>query len=535
MAARLTTYFVVAIVAATLIAGLIVGAQRDDNSGPVDLIIHNGHVYTADAHGTMAQAIAVRGNTILRVGTDREVMRYRRPQTEVIDANGAAVLPGFNDSHASLVADGFAQQDIDLSDATTIEDVRLRIAAWAETHPEASWIRGHGATASAFATMTKTELDEIAEDRPVVLFSQDGAQAWVNSAALRAAGISKKGSRSESADIVRDRRGEATGVLRGTALNLMHTSMPAPSRDDRAEALSAALDQAPRHGITSVQDFIEKIEDVDLYADLKTDTRVHEDVRVYLAVPVPAGVNAASRLDALAQRFPDDPSIKTGAAYIRAGATSEDLQRAVADIDRHKWQVAVETPDAVSVHDALDAFDAAAKANTDRNADRRHRLERIGDVNQEDLVRFKRGRWIAVLLPSQMPGLMAEETPVEPPSLDVLHWPARSLEKAGAHLAFGTGDPSHPGSPLAGIASIVTRQNAPDEALALKAAINAWTSNASWASFDEHRKGTLAPGMLADLVVLSDDIFKMRPEAIPSATVDVTVIDGRIVYRRKTS
>ena len=141
---------------------------------------------------------------------------------------------------------------------------------------------------------------------------------------------------------------------------------------------------------------------------------------------------------------------------------------------------------------------------------------------------------MAVLLPSQMPDFDGD-TPAEAPSLDVRHWPARSLETAGAHVAFGIGDPVRLASPLESIAAVVTRRGAPDEALALKAAINAWTSDAAWASFDEHRKGTLAPGMLADIVVLSDNIFKMRPEAISSATVDVTVIDGRVVYRRKSS
>src|SRR5919108_4920278 len=117
MAARLTTYVVVAIVAATLIAGLIVGAQRDDNSGPVDLIIHNAKLYTADSLGSMAEAVAVRGNTILHVGSNREVLRYRRPQTTVIDAKGVAVLPGFNDAHASFIAGGLAHRGIDLFDA----------------------------------------------------------------------------------------------------------------------------------------------------------------------------------------------------------------------------------------------------------------------------------------------------------------------------------------------------------------------------------------------------------------------------------
>src|SRR5512134_1639896 len=116
MAARLTTYLVVAIVAATLIAGLIVGAQRDDSDGPVDLIVHNAEVYTADGDGTVAEAVAIRGNQILRVGDEREIVRLRRPQTQMIDANGATVLPGFNDAHAHILAGGLNAGRVDLRD-----------------------------------------------------------------------------------------------------------------------------------------------------------------------------------------------------------------------------------------------------------------------------------------------------------------------------------------------------------------------------------------------------------------------------------
>ena len=534
MAARLTTYLVVAIVSATLIAGLIVGAQRDDNSGPVDLIIHNAHVYTADARGTTAEAVAVRGNTILRVGSDHDVMRYRRPQTEVIDANGGAVLPGFNDAHASLIAAGLRQQEVDLAGAVAIEDVEQRIAGWADAHPEAAWITGHGWTPAAFPDVTRMDLDRIVGDRPVVMWSQNASAAWVNSAALRAAKITLR-TRTEGSDVARDRRGEPTGVLRGAAVALVRSRMPAISRDDRAGALAAALDEAPRRGITSVHDFVEQSSDLDFYTELRSDPGAREDVRIYIGVPVTAGEHAAAKLDELAKRFPDDPSIKTGVAYIRAGTSAADLTQIVGAIDRDDWQIAVEAPDASAVHDALAAFDAAARANTNRSADRRHRLEGVRDVLTDDLRAFKSGRWIAVLFPSQLVTPQGEDGRGDAPSLDLLHWPARSLTASGAHLAFGTDAPAGLADPLASIAALTTRHTAPDEELALKSAINAWTSGAAWASFDEHRKGTLEHGMLADLVVLSDDIFKMPPEAVGSAKVAVTIIDGRVVYRRKTS
>ena len=131
MAARLTAYVVVGIVAATLIAGLIVGAQRDDTDGPVDIIVHNAKVYTAGTNGTMAEAVAIRGNQILRVGSEREVTRLRKPQTTMIDAKGAAVLPGFNDAHVHFINGGLGLERIDLADADTVDEVQSRIRTWA--------------------------------------------------------------------------------------------------------------------------------------------------------------------------------------------------------------------------------------------------------------------------------------------------------------------------------------------------------------------------------------------------------------------
>jgi len=140
MAARITTYVVVGIVAATLIAGLIVGAQRDDNDGPIDLIIHNAKVYTANSRNEVAEAVAIRGNQILRVGSEREINRLRKPQTQVIDAKGAAVLPGFNDAHVRFIEGGLALDRIDLTDAVDAADIQRRIREWAESNPDRPWV-----------------------------------------------------------------------------------------------------------------------------------------------------------------------------------------------------------------------------------------------------------------------------------------------------------------------------------------------------------------------------------------------------------
>ncbi|MGH9372850.1 MAG: amidohydrolase family protein, partial [Vicinamibacterales bacterium] len=144
MAARLTAYLVVSIVAATLIAGLIVGAQREDSDGPVDLIVQNATVYTADRRGTMAEAVAVRGNQVLRVGSNREIARLQRPQTVILDARGGAVVPGFNDASMHLLRGGLTFASVDLSGATNASETLERISAWSAANPTAAWVVGRG-------------------------------------------------------------------------------------------------------------------------------------------------------------------------------------------------------------------------------------------------------------------------------------------------------------------------------------------------------------------------------------------------------
>src|SRR5687768_6300590 len=143
MAARLTSFVIVGIIGIRLIAGLIVGAQRDDD-GLVDLIVHNGVVFTGEADGDMPQAVAIRGNQILKVGTNREILRMQRPQTVTIDANGAAVVPGFNDAHLHLVRGGLTLQGVDLTGAATLDEAVQRVDAWAQANPKAAWITGRG-------------------------------------------------------------------------------------------------------------------------------------------------------------------------------------------------------------------------------------------------------------------------------------------------------------------------------------------------------------------------------------------------------
>jgi predicted amidohydrolase YtcJ len=552
MAARLATYLVVLIVAGTLIAGLIVGAQRDDDSGPVDLIIHNAKVYAADDLGSVADAVAIRGNKILRVGGEREIMRYKRPQTTVIDAKGAAVLPGFDDAHVSLVAAGLARDGVQLFGAATLDEVQERIAAWTAAHPDAAWITGGGWSYDLFADLPlHSQLDAAAGDRPAQLLSHDGQALWLNSKALAAAGIGRKTRDPKHGVIVRDRRGEPTGLLKGAAMALAEKALPKPTREERARALQLAIRDAQQRGITSVQDVGAAPGDLDLY-DAARDAGTLS-LRVYAAVP--AARTTPEDLDAIAKRYPDDPLLKTGLAsialdgsvesqtaamlepYAPKGSTAGDLRmpaaelgRLVALLDLRGWQIAVDASGDRAVREALDAFGAVAKNAQAVKA--RHRIENVTAVDAADLPRFGALGVIATMQPQHGSGGLVNWARSLGPERAPLGWPARSLSAANAHLAFGTDAPSLPLDPLAGLRAAVARPElqAPEQ-LTLKSAINAWTSGAAWASFDEHRKGTLKPDMLADIVILSTDIFA-GPAKLAAADVVMTIFDGRIVYRR---
>jgi predicted amidohydrolase YtcJ len=466
MAARLTAYIVALIVSVTFIAGLIVGAQRDAN-GPVDLIVVNGSVYTADGDNTMAEAVAVQGNKILLVGSNREVQRLRRPQTVVVDAKGGAVLPGFNYTATNFIADGLSLGHVNLEGADTLLAIESTIKAWTAANPDREWVLGHGWSVDAFGDRAPTRqlLDALVPDRPAFLIAADGERAWVNTAALQRAQITRRTLHPADGTIVKDpRTGEPTGVLVDEAMTLVTRVLPAPTRDERTAALHAAIEDAHRRGVTSVQDLSASVSDLDLYDTVRKDKKL--DLRVYAALPGHVEMTDAEldALDAVRTKYADDPLLKTGAITLIADDdTDDELREIVKELDDRGWQVIIQAIGAGAVRMAKDAVDYAAGRNQEPERDRRHRVEQA-----------------------------RADDPVE-----------------GVQLAVTAK------RPLARAVDDVTRE-------------------AAWASFDEHRKGTIERDMLADLVILTSDIFAADAERPVDVDVAATIFDGRVVYTRPT-
>lgn len=575
MAARLTALIVVTIVTVTVIAGLIVGAQRDDSSGPVDLIVYNAKVFPADGTAPFEGAVAVRGNQILRVGQTREVRRLRRPQTTEIDARGGTLLPGFNDAHLHLVSGGLGMDRVNLLEATTLEAIERAIVAFATANPTHPWVIGRGWYYQPFpgGLPTRELLDRLIPDRPAYMTAYDGHTAWVNTRALELAGITKKTPDPVNGVIVKDpKTGAPTGVLKESAQDLVRRHLPEVTREDRKRALRRAIGEAHRLGITSVQNASGSADEFELYDELRKSRELK--LRVYSAISIGADLDDTrlAELEVLRAKYPDDPLFKTGAVKLmgdgvieshtaamlapyanrpdsagHANIPDETLRRAVTRLDARGWQVMIHAIGDAAIRQALDAYEAAARANPVPDRGRRHRIEHIETTDPADVPRFGALGVIASMQPfhaNPSPNQIGVWAANIGPERASRGWAYASIAAAGGRLAFGSDWPVVTLDPRMGLNMAVNRTTPegtpeggwyPGERVTLARALDAYTSGAAYASFDEQRKGRLAPGMLADLVVLSKDVFELPAARLLDAVVTHTIFDGRVVYERPES
>ena len=542
-------------------------------TGLADLVIVNGRVFTADDQGTMAQAVAVAGNTILRVGSDADVSELRGPATRVIDARGATVVPGFNDSHVHFMSGGQTLDDVDLAGLMTLPQVQDAIRAFATAKSDATWVKGRGWLYAPFpgGTPTKAQLDAVVPDRPAMMTCYDGHSIWVNSKALAMAGITKDTPNPVNGEIVKDpRTGEPTGHLKESATDLVTNVMPKATDADRRAALRAAVAHAHSFGVTSVQNAGGDPGEIDLYDQARRAGELQ--VRTYLAFSVTADTTETDidRMDGMWKRTGDDPILKTGAVkiysdgviesrtaamlapYEHAGPGADhsgtlnlapaDLNRVVAMVDKRGWQVMIHAIGDRAIRAALDAFEHAASVNPMPARGRRHRLEHIETIDAADIPRFAQLGVMASQQPMHVPlGDMNSAKPSGPwpdnigPDRFSRAWVWKSIHDAGGRLTFGSDWPVAPLSAGLGLWVATTRTgppNAADQRLSMSDAIKAYTSWPAYASFEDQRKGTLAAVMLADIVILSRDLMSPPPVTADDVVVQTTIFDGKIVYER---
>ena len=557
------------IVFAALLAGVTGTAISAET--PANLLLLRGRVWTGKAAGPWAEAVAVRGDRIVYVGSAAGAAAMKGPRTEVVDLQGRLVLPGFNDAHVHLMEGALSLDRVDLIEDDSLAAVQARIRDFAARVAKATpWVVGRGWLYGSFpgGLPTKEQLDAVVSDRPAYMECYDGHTGWANSKALALAGITRETKDPKDGLIVRDAKtGEPTGALKEGAKTLVEAKIPVPAREARYALLLRALGLLSAQGITSVQDAGFGL------ADLETDVALLEraraegrlTVRVRAAVRMSQGevegeVAAAGRMRARHDdawlRFDAMKAFVDGVVEAKTAAMLEPypdggtglpnwtpaaLAAAVVAADKAGLQVWLHAIGDGGVRMALDAHEAALRANG--RADRRGRIEHIETISPTDYPRFKALGVIASMQPLHAnPDQNLETVWARNAGPDRagrgFSW--GNLERAGARLVYGSDWPVVTSDVRRGLYCAVTRKTRegkppggwlPDQTVSLESALRHYTSDAAYASFEEGVKGSLAPGTLADLVVLSEDLFKEPPEAILRAKVILTVVGGRVVYR----
>jgi len=530
-----------------------------------DLVLSNGKVM--DWHGTRSTAVAIRSNRILWVGDDRDLERWIGPNTLVINAHGASITPGFNDAHTHFVSGALSMQQIQLLNAPDLPTIQETVQEYLKSHPNVSTVIGRGWLYGAFADGLphRKILDEWIPDRPALLRCYDGHTLWVNSVALRLAGIDRTTKNPERGIIVKDPdTGEPTGVLKESAQRLVDHLYPKPTLEDKREAIRKGIALAHRLGVTSIQEAGTDKEDLAALESLRRDGELQ--LRTHMALSGKPGMKDLDfeQLHETRQSFRglNTKSVKLVVGGVieshtavllspytnrpTAGLplyTESDLQRTIQRLDAEEWQIMVHAIGEGGVRMVLDAFELATQSNSTRKTPRRHRLEHIESIAEEDIPRFAQLGLIASMQPlhaepnSNTFQVWAVNLGTE---RSKRAWVWKRFLDTGAQVAFGTDWPVVGLDPRPGLHVAMTRQTlsgeppegfVPSQRLSLQSAMRAYTEGSAYAEMEEKEKGTIKAGLLADLVVWDRDLEAVPTNEVHQAAVSTTIFDGKIVYR----
>jgi predicted amidohydrolase YtcJ len=523
-----------------------------DNSLPPDVLFLNGNIHTLSSG--RVEALAVREGTLIALGSDREISGLAGPGTEFVDLKGKAVTPGLMDSHGHMTSLGrLLTGKIDLSSTKSFQDLLTAVCVQVGKRPKGEWIFGGRWDQTNWGEDSfpvHHPLSSLSPDHPVFLHRIDGHAVFANRKAMDLAGIDQDTKAPQGGDILRDPNGELTGIFVDNAMALFDPVLPA--RNKIRKEILAAQEHCLSLGLTGVHDAGIDLEEVDVYEALVKEKALH--LRVYGMVFMRPGCESILR-----ERSPAEGAhfslraikiLLDGALGSRGAWLKADYSDAVGSqgfplhdmstlglwvrLAREKgWQVCTHAIGDRAVGETLDAYERVGGA--------RPRIEHAQMIGQDDFSRFARLGVIASVQPVHATSDMrwVEERLGRDRLRGAYAW--RSLLREGVALAGGSDFPVEPPDPWKGIYAAVTRQDSqgrpvggwiPEEKLTREEALHAFTLGAAYASFEEHRKGSLVPGKFADFVAWSADPMTCPDEDLLGIRAERTVIGGNSVYQR---
>jgi predicted amidohydrolase YtcJ len=549
--------------------------KKTTSAENADVVIRNAHVYTVDAQRPWAQAVAIKGDRIAWVGDENAATSHIGQSTNVVDAGGRLVLPGFIDSHFHVLLGGNPDV-LRIENANSLAEIQRQVREFARKRPELTWIEVEGWNYSAFPNGTLPtwkDLQGLTGGRPAFLVAYDYHTIWMNREALREFGITRKTEKAIFAEkLEKDgKTDEPTGILTGfgstglseDAETELRKHLPSHAVEVISRDVANNVAAAVKAGITTVVDPQSYLEDLEVYSRLRRDGRLPARLQVALFHHRGTTGETLKLFDDARQKYNDDwlrvSAVKLyiddviephTAALLEPYADRpetrgeldyppDEFKEVVARLDRMKFQVFIHSIGDRGIRTALDAIEYAEKQNGPR--DRRDELIHIECLNGQDLPRFKQLGVIACMQPRHCaPDITGQWAKAVGPARWKYAWAFRSLRDAGATLAFASDWNVAEMEPLVGIYTALTRKGldgkpeggwVPEQTIDLETAIRAYTINGAYANFVEQNRGSITPGKYADLVIVSDDLFKIPADKIKDAKVVWTMVGGKEVWK----
>ncbi len=549
--------------------------ERSTSSKAADVVIRNAHVYTVDVQRPWAQAVAIKADRIAWAGDESAAALYIGPSTKIVDAGGRLLLPGFIDSHFHVLLGGNPDV-LRIENANSLAEIQRQVREFARKRPELTWIEVEGWNYSAFPNGTLPtwkDLQGLTGGRPAFLVAYDYHTIWMNREALREFSITRKTEKVIFAEkLEKDlETGEPTGIVTGfgstglseDAETELRKHLPSHAAEATSRDVASNVAAAVKAGITTVVDPQSYLEDLDVYSRLRSEGKLPARLQVAL-------FHRRGTTDATLKLF-DDARHKYNDDWLRVSAVKlyiddviephtaallepyadrpqtrgdldyppEEFKEVVARLDRMKFQVFIHSIGDRGIRTALDAIEYAEKQNGPR--DRRHEMIHLECLNEKDIPRFKQLGVTACMQPRHCaPDITGQWAKAVGPARWKYAWAFRSLRDSGATLAFASDWNVAEMEPLIGIYTALTRKGldgkpeggwVPEQTIDLETAIRGYTINGAYANFVESNRGSVTPGKYADLVMVSDDLFKIPADKIKDAKVIWTMVGGKEVWK----